>query len=79
MFRPQNLARTARVTNAMVWFGLAVFFLGFAGERTYAAFTSGGGILVGWIILLAAAALMTTLGTIEAVRLRRLARTAAGK
>jgi hypothetical protein len=79
MFRPQNLARTARVTNAMVWFGLAVFFLGFAGESTYAAFTSGGGILVGWIILLAAAALMTTLGTIEAVRLRRLARTAAGK
>jgi hypothetical protein len=79
MFQPQNLARTARVTNAMVWFGLAVFFLGFAGERTYAAFTSGGGILVGWIILLAAAALMTTLGTIEAVRLRRLARTAAGK
>ncbi|MEW5093687.1 hypothetical protein [Clavibacter michiganensis] len=79
MFQPQNLARMARITNAMVWFGLAVFFLGFAGERTYAAFTSGGGILVGWIILLAAAALMTTLGTIEAVRLRRLARTAAGK
>jgi hypothetical protein len=79
MFQPQNLARTARVTNAMVWFGLAVFFLGFAGEHTYAAFTSGGGILVGWIILLAAAALMTTLGTIEAVRLRRLARTAAGE
>ncbi|MWJ84927.1 hypothetical protein DOU11_04535 [Clavibacter michiganensis subsp. michiganensis] len=79
MFQPQNLARMARITNAMVWFGLAVFFLGFAGERTYAAFTSGGGILVGWIILLAAAALMTTLGTIEAVRLRRLAGTAAGK
>ncbi|MEJ1815944.1 hypothetical protein [Clavibacter michiganensis] len=79
MFRPQNLARTARMTNAMVWFGLAVFFLGFAGERTYAAFTSGGGILVGWILLLVAAALMVALGTIEAVRLRRLARTAAGK
>lgn len=79
MFQPQNLARTARVTNAMVWFGLAVFFLGFAGERTYAAFTAGGGVLVGWVLLLVAAALMVTLGTLEAVRLRRLARTAAGK
>ncbi|MBF4632708.1 hypothetical protein ITJ42_15925 [Clavibacter michiganensis subsp. phaseoli] len=79
MFQPQNLARTARVTNAMVWFGLAVFFLGFAGERTYAAFTVGGGVLVGWVILLAAAMLMITLGTIEAVRLRALARSAAGK
>ncbi len=47
MFQPQNLARTARVTNAMVWFGLAVCFLGFAGERTYTAFTAGGGVLVG--------------------------------
>ncbi|RII95564.1 hypothetical protein DZF95_00360 [Clavibacter michiganensis] len=73
MFQPQNLARTARVTNAMVWFGLAVFFLGFARERTYAAFTAGGGVLVGWVILLAAAVLMSALGTIEAVRLRRLA------
>jgi len=73
MFQPQNLARTARVTNAMVWFGLAVFFLGFAGERTYAAFTAGGGVLVGWVILLAASALMISLGTIEAVRLHRLA------
>ncbi|WP_316318496.1 hypothetical protein [Clavibacter michiganensis] len=79
MFQPQNLARTARVTNAMVWFGLAVCFLGFAGERTYTAFTAGGGVLVGWILLLAAAALMATLGTIEAVRLRHLAREAAGK
>ncbi|PPF55957.1 hypothetical protein C5C13_11465 [Clavibacter michiganensis] len=79
MFQPQNLPRTARVTNAMVWFGLAVFFLGFAGERTYAAFTAGGGVLVGWVILLAAAALMATLGTIEAVRLRRLARATAGE
>ncbi|PPF68530.1 hypothetical protein C5E16_06570 [Clavibacter michiganensis] len=56
----------------MVWFGLAVFFLGFAGDRTYAAFTTGGGVLAGWIILVAAAALMIALGTIEAVRLRRL-------
>ena len=79
MFQPQNLARTARITNAMVWFGLAVFFLGFAGERTYAALTAGGGVLVGWVILLAAAVLMIGLGTIEAVRLRRLARAAAGK
>ncbi|MCJ1712484.1 hypothetical protein MT344_14980 [Clavibacter michiganensis subsp. phaseoli] len=79
MFQLQNLPRTARVKNAMVWFGLAVVFLGFAGERTYAAFTAGGGVLVGWVILLAAAALMVALGTIEAVRLRRLARTAAGK
>jgi hypothetical protein len=79
MFQHQNLARTARITNAMVWFGLAVFFLGFAGERTYAAFTTGGGVLIGWVILLAAAVLMITLGTIEAVRLRRLARAAAGK
>ncbi len=79
MFRPQNLARTARVTNAMVWFGLAVFFLGFAGERTDAAFTAGGGILAGWVLLVAAAALMATLGTIEAVRLHRLARTVGGK
>jgi hypothetical protein len=79
MFQPQNLARTARVTNAMVWFGLAVFFLGFAGERTYAAFTVGGGVLIGWVILFAAAVLMAALGTIEAVRLRRLARAAAGK
>jgi len=31
------------------------------------------------VILLAAAVLMVTLGTIEAVRLRRLARAAAGK
>jgi hypothetical protein len=76
MFQPQNLARTARVTNAMVWFGLAVFFLAFAGERTYAAFAAGGGVLVGWILMLAAAALMVTLGTIEAVRLRRLPRSA---
>jgi hypothetical protein len=74
MFQPQNLARTARVTNAMVWFGLAVFFLGFAGEHTSAAFTAGGGVLVGWVIVLAAAVLMVTLGTIEAVRLRLLAR-----
>jgi hypothetical protein len=73
MFQPQNLARTARVSHAMVWFGLAVFFLGFAGERTYAAFTSGGGVLTGWMILLAAAALMITLGIVEAVRLHRLA------
>jgi hypothetical protein len=79
MFQPQNLARTARTTNAMVWFGLAVFFLGFAGERTHTAFTSGGGVLVGWFILLAAAVLMVTLGTIEAARLRRRARAAAGK
>jgi hypothetical protein len=79
MFQPQNLARTARVTNAMVWFGLAVFFLGFAGERTYAAFTAGGGVLVGWVILLAAAVLMATLGTIEALRLRALARQAGRK
>jgi hypothetical protein len=79
MFQLQNLARTARVMNAMVWFGLAVIFLGFAGERTYAAFTVGGGVLVGWVILLAAAVLMVALGTIEAVRLRRLARAAAGK
>jgi hypothetical protein len=78
MFQPQNLARTARVTNAMVWFGLAVFFLGFAGERTYAAFTAGGGVLVGWVILLAAAALMIVLGTIEAVRLHRLAQSKTG-
>jgi hypothetical protein len=73
MFQPQNLARTARVSNAMVWFGLAVFFLGFAGERTYDAFTAGGGVLVGWILLVAAGALLVTLGTIEAVRLHRLA------
>jgi hypothetical protein len=73
MFQPKNLARTARASNAMVWFGLAVIFLGFAGERTYAAFTAGGGVLVGWAILLAAAALMIALGTIEAVRLHRLA------
>jgi hypothetical protein len=79
MFQPQKLARTPRVTNAMVWFGLAVFFLGFAGERTYAAFTAGGGVLVGWVILLAAAVLMTTLGTIEALRLRALARRAGRK
>jgi hypothetical protein len=79
MFQPRNLARTARLTNAMVWFGLAVFFLGFAGERTYAAFTAGGDVLVGWILLVAAGVLMVTLGTIEAVRLRRLARATAGK
>lgn len=79
MFQPQHLAQTARITNALVWFGLAVFFLGFAGEHTYAAFTRGGGVLVGWVILLAAAALTTALGTIEAVRLRRLARAAVGK
>ncbi|MDO4039276.1 hypothetical protein [Clavibacter michiganensis] len=79
MFQPQNLARTARVTNAMVWFGLAVFFLGYAGERTHAAFTAGGGVLVGWVILLAAAVLMVTLGTIEALRLRALARQAGPK
>jgi hypothetical protein len=79
MFRLQNLARTARITNAMVWFGLAVFFLGFAGERTHAAFMAGGEVLVGWVILLAAAVLMVTFGTIEAVRLRRMARAAAGK
>jgi hypothetical protein len=78
MFQPQNLARTARASNAMVWFGLAVFFLGFAGERTYAAFTAGGGVLIGWVILLAAAGLMIALGTIEAARLRRLA-TPSGK
>ncbi|OQJ61469.1 hypothetical protein CmmCFBP4999_15040 [Clavibacter michiganensis subsp. michiganensis] len=59
----------------MVWFGLAVFFVGFAGGRTHAAFTAGGGVLVGWVILLAAAVLMVALGTIEAVKLRRLART----
>jgi len=34
MFQPHNLARTARATNAMAWSGLAVFLLGFAGERT---------------------------------------------
>ncbi|MBE3076998.1 hypothetical protein HA387_00970 [Clavibacter michiganensis subsp. michiganensis] len=79
MFQPENLARTARITNAMVWFGLAVFFLGFAGERTYVAFTAGGGVLVGWVIMLAAAVLTATLGTIEAVRLRRLARATAGE
>jgi len=79
MYQPQNVARTARASNAMVWFGLAVFFLGFVGERTYAAFTTGGSVLVGWVILLAAAVLMIALGTIEAVRLRRLARAAAGK
>jgi hypothetical protein len=79
VLQPQNLARTARITNAMVWFGLAVFFLGFAGQRTYTAFTAGGGVLVGWALLLVAAALMVTLGTIEGVRLRRLARAAAGK
>jgi hypothetical protein len=79
MFQPQNLARTARITNAMAWFGLAVFFLGFAGERTYTAFTAGGGVLVGWILLVAAGALMVTLGTVEAVRLRRLPRAAAGE
>lgn len=79
MYQPQNLARTARVTNAMVWFGLAVFFLGFAGERTHAAFMAGGGALVGWVVLLAAALLVVTFGTIEAVRLRRMARAAAGK
>ncbi|MBF4622587.1 hypothetical protein [Clavibacter sp. VKM Ac-2542] len=79
MFRSKNLARTARSSNAMVWFGLVVFFLGFAGERTYAAFTTGGGVLVGWVLLLVAAALMVTLGTIEAVRLHRLAHVAARK
>jgi hypothetical protein len=79
MFQAQNAARTARVSNATDSFGLAVFFLGFAGERTYTAFTAGDGVLVGWILLLAAAALMATVGTIEAVRLRRLARTAAGE
>jgi hypothetical protein len=79
MFQHQNLARTARITNAMVWFGLAVFFLGLAGERTLTAFTAGSGVLVGWFILLAAAVLMITLGTIEAVRLRRLARATAGE
>lgn len=45
------------------------------GGRTHAAFTAGGGVLVGWVILLAAAVLMVALGTIEAVKLRRLART----
>jgi hypothetical protein len=79
MFQPQNLARTARVSNALTWFGLAVFFLGFAGERTYAAFTASGGVLVGWVILLASGALMIALGTIEALRLRALARSSAGK
>jgi hypothetical protein len=47
--------------------------------RTYAAFTAGGGVLVGWSLLIVAAALMITLGTIEAVRLRRLARAASAE
>ncbi|MBF4632665.1 hypothetical protein ITJ42_15705 [Clavibacter michiganensis subsp. phaseoli] len=78
MFAPKNLARTALASNGMVWFGLAVFFVGFAGERTHSALTVGGGVLAGWILLLVAAAGMVTMGTVEAVRLRRRMRIAAG-
>jgi hypothetical protein len=51
VFEPKNLARTALAPNAMAWFGLAVFFLEFAGERTYSALTARGGVLTGWIPL----------------------------
>ncbi|GAA2009962.1 hypothetical protein [Microbacterium ulmi] len=55
MWKSDELARTAAVSNGMVWFGLAVFFSGFAAEAAYGAFHGPWFQMVGWAIIALAA------------------------
>ena len=70
MFKRENLPKTALITNGMVWFGLALFFAGIAGEQTWNGFHGQWYNIVGWVIITAAAIGTATIGVLETRRLR---------
>lgn len=61
----RRLARAALVSNGMVWFGLAVFFLTWAIEQTPAAFAGPLPRLLGWMLLVAVALGLAIAGVVE--------------
>ncbi|WP_104261817.1 hypothetical protein [Rathayibacter tritici] len=60
-----KLARAARISNGMVWFGLSLMLFSIAGEQTYAAFTGEWFTLLGWALIVAVATGLAVVGVIE--------------
>ena len=65
MSKRERIARTAAISNGMVWFGLATFVGVFAAELAPAAFTGGWVSIVGWILLTLAALGLLIMGLLE--------------
>ncbi|NQX10368.1 hypothetical protein HQQ80_01875 [Microbacteriaceae bacterium VKM Ac-2855] len=71
MSNASKFARSALISDGMVWFGLAFFFAAIAGEQTYAAFTGQWFNVLGWILLVTVALGLATVGVIENRNIRR--------
>ncbi|PPG17956.1 hypothetical protein C5C74_09450 [Rathayibacter sp. AY1E8] len=66
MSKPRTkLARTALISNGMVWFGLSLMLFAIAGEQTYAAFTGEWFNVLGWALILSVAVGLAVVGVIE--------------
>ena len=70
MFRGRNLGKTALVANGLVWFGLALFFAGLAGEATIGAFHGQWFNILGWCLLVAVAIGFAVVGIVENRKIR---------
>ncbi len=70
MWKTGQLARTAAVSNGMVWFGLALFFGALSAGLTGPALAGSWAQIVGWIIMVLAAAACIVMGVLEQLRMR---------
>lgn len=65
MEKRDRIARTAAVSNGMVWFGLALFVGAFALELAPEALAVDGFNIVGWALLVLATLGLAVIGLLE--------------
>lgn len=65
MSKRARIARTAAISNGMVWFGLALFVGAFAVQLAPAALAGEWSGVVGWICLVLAAIGLIVMGLVE--------------
>ncbi|MGC5224506.1 hypothetical protein ACPW96_18225 [Micromonospora sp. DT81.3] len=65
MGKRDRIARTAAVSNGMVWFGLALFVGAVTVELSPAAFAGDWSNIVGWALLVLASLALAFVGFLE--------------
>jgi len=65
MNKRARIARTAAISNGMVWFGLSLFVGAFAVQLAPAALTGEWAGVIGWILLVLATVGLIVMGLVE--------------